>query len=256
LQNFFFFFQKMFFSMEIETRAAHGNFVPCEKLSEQYRGLVDGSTYRVVMTNEYPGQVDAILTIDGKVQGRYRLNPWETFAVERPADLSRSFVFVKENGALAREAGVVSNESENGLVQVEFLPRKKTTQSMYETRNTSAERFVPFMNDCRSGPVLKGCSGDSFDSTRVPKGCSGESFYSTRVPQVLGGGATALGENTSQKFTTVPDIPEGDVDKEKVTVLVVRLLAIEKPKLQAVRSIPSLMQPVPPPFSSSPFFPK
>ena len=264
----------MFFSLEIETCAAQGHFVPCETLSAQYRGLVDGSTYRVVLVNHLDVEADAVLEIDGRVQGTYRLNPRETFPVERPANTQRSFVFVKENGTLAREAGVVSGESENGLVKVEFKPRKKTQWDMPFTNECAGyPRNATLSNNMGSrslGLTAKGGyightaqNNISFDSSAQPMvykvgGTPGHSIVSTKSPaSVIGGGATALGENTTQKFFTVSDIEEKDIDKAKVTVLIVRLLAVDKPKLQALRSVPNpLIQNVPPPFLASPFLPQ
>jgi len=256
------------FGVKIE-KFANGRWVPAPvqtTTNGTYSGLVDGDVYSILLTSTHDTECDVELKIDSRVVGTFRVPAHREFRIERGSEDVRSFVFVKENSDNAKEAGIVTGESKNGLVEATFKPRIKTAGNWLDFRVTKKRDDFSY-----SGPTTKGHNGllgssgnntfyeQSLESMRydcdvVSKGVPmnlGTSNHPRRQPEmmmenvskvtsnssnlnIVGGGATALGQNTSQQFRTVQDIPENEIDKAKVEVRRLRLVAVAPKKLESI----------------------
>jgi hypothetical protein len=89
-----------------------------------YYRLRHGDEYKIRMMNNTGEHVNAMIKIDSDTMGKWRIAPYQSVTIERPAHNSRKFTFVKEASDAAREGGVRqgSESSANGLVEVTFIP--------------------------------------------------------------------------------------------------------------------------------------
>jgi hypothetical protein len=217
-----------------------------EKFSEgRHFGLENNTTFRVNLINTGPTEADVALKVDGNQIGIYRVPAHTTFGIERSEKDSRAMIFVREESQEAREIGAVTGASNNGLIEATFKPRKKREIVMYNSSNSSVRSKQNLEYDCDGE---EGCFGDletlRYKTEKGPFGVKGgprlaaQEFSASQRSQdvVVGGGAVALGGNTSQTFRTIPDIPESEIDQNRVVTFSVRLLAVENtpPRLEAI----------------------
>lgn len=164
--------------------------------------LPHGAEYSVLLRNDRPARCDATLSVDGVPMGTFRLAPYGSARLERPAGQARKFTFLREGSAAARAAGVPSGAQANGLITVEFLP---------ERVRVAARGIVP--ESAAAVPQSLRADGEECSLNSVSSCAS----YSS--------GGTALGRSSDQHFASASALR--DVDAANRTVLHLRLVVSE-----------------------------
>jgi hypothetical protein len=163
----------------------------------QYFFLPNHTEYSIVLTNSRPMPADAKIKIDGVSIGEWRLKPYDTFKIERPAEQSRKFTFIADHDFDARRAGVSANDSKNGLISVTFKPQKQID-------------YIKPQPYVESAQTMKLASNS-------------QSMMRPQLMKSIQNGVTLLGQVSDQKFGQTPMIPEDMIDRKKITKIVVRL---------------------------------
>ena len=104
-----------------------------------YVKLPHKSEYKIRLVNNKGCRTDVHIYIDGTKCGVWRLNPYKSAIIERPAHEQRKFTFFHESSSEAEGIGAVKGSEQNGLVKVVFKPAKE-----YITRN----HFYDSYEDC------------------------------------------------------------------------------------------------------------
>ena len=90
-----------------------------------YVYLQHGDVYRIFLKNHTNENNDAIVEIDGKEVGGWRLGPYQAATLERPTDDAGKFTFYEIGSNEAKKIGLNSiARSDLGLVRVTFIPEK------------------------------------------------------------------------------------------------------------------------------------
>jgi len=178
------------FSLDIEAKYEH-----IEKYTRNdnnYFAIPDGTEYKLKLENDNGVKVDAHVWIDGEKIGIWRIKPYDDIVIERPAEISRKFTFLKEGSRRANRAGIMSGKSDNGLIKVVFKPEKK-------------EEIYPRMmfNCLPSKTALK--NNIQFDCIIQQR----QMDYQT---ENYSSGATALGDDSNQRFGRAESIKKYDYD--------------------------------------------
>lgn len=174
-----------------------------KKIDENYVAMEHNSEYTLTLQNYLDTICDANVSIDGRSVGKFRIDPQSSIQIERPASQNRKFVFLRDDSGEADRAGITSNKYMNGVVVVEFIPEKmnfskvawkanSVSYSMASNRSVNAARQSSFSNDLSSG-------------------------------------ATALGDYSSQHFTSVGQI--SDIDESLRQRIIFRII-VDKKKQQ------------------------
>lgn len=198
----------------------------------------DNSEYKIRLINNHPTRCDAFLTVDDKFMGKFRLNAFDSWSIERPSQDQRKFEFHAETSRVAREAGVTPGRFTNGLVSVEFMPEKSRHQ---HPRWVSAK--LPFLTETASEPLLEESlvpstepreefSSIKFSSAQPLSLPQAESYISHAGERAMtmkrakkmampkhhsySSGATILGGPSHQKFRDV--LPLNYDDDQRVTI--------------------------------------
>jgi hypothetical protein len=93
-----------------------------ESCDRSYVEMQDGANYGVIIHNKHNTRCYATIKIDGNVMGRWLLNPNQRAVIERPVDIDKKFAFYKVSSEGGQAAGLLKHDSNNGLVEVEFVP--------------------------------------------------------------------------------------------------------------------------------------
>lgn len=204
-----------------------------------YFAVKDGAEYSLVLNSNHGTKADAEVTIDGERIGTFRIPPYGSLEVERPADTARKLTFVKEASKRAQKAGVSAGEANNGLVQVEFKPEKALLVAS-AFRNTG-KRVEPIDEDdistwgvteYKSDGRMTGAKGKRSRApspiVEVEEECANfrmfgdEDIPSNPSPANLSAGATILGKESKQQFRDVKPIT--DIDQSHARVIRFRLV--------------------------------
>jgi hypothetical protein len=148
--------------------------------------------YSLRLTNNSDTDCDAVVTIDGRPVGTFRVLQYSQSVIERPASEHRKFLFLKEHSYEAEMAGVRSGRLANGLVTVIFNPEKRETVWRGPCGLTGP-----------SGPV-------TFTKSH---GQVGNEFYSLSTNSAdfsTSAGATVLGDHSNQEYNTVRSLNKID----------------------------------------------
>lgn len=184
---------------------------PAEKVTRNgstYFTMPDKTEYTVELSNDRGTRTDAHVWIDGKKVGVWRLGSYSKISIERPVDVQKKFVLLKEGTVAAHDAEIKCGKSDNGLVRVEFRPERERyyddsinyfgcDSSRYFNQGLSAKTF-----GCNN-QMLECSSGYDRGSGLSPAG-------------------TGLGSNSHQRFRNVDAIH--DVDIENITEINARLV--------------------------------
>ncbi len=221
----------------------------------------DEVQYKIRLKNNGSVKCDAVITIDGKNMGTFRINSYSEMLLERPSDVERRFTFFVGGSEGSKQGGYKPKDKNNGLVEVRFKPEKKpepvicrgytpTSRNLYDSCNGDDE-------ECDGEEDM--CYGDTFDS--APEMARG--FSTNAAPIISSGkhgranaapmarskgmtnaptrgykeGMTALTGDSSQKFVTVATL---DYDyKNEVTIYLRLVYRDVKPKIEPLRSVGS-----------------
>lgn len=203
-----------------------------ERITENgnhYFRLPNNSEYTLVLKNNRDVRCRAEVSIDGESVGNWILDPLATLRLERPVAVDRKFTFVDDKSKAAASVGVVAGKSENGLLQVKFVPemapvmrssrqlerggtgsKKSKTKSVEYSDSRGASDH--FFDECDDGGEEE-C--DMEESSPFAKSAA-SSISESRS------GATILGAQSSQKFRNVSDIT--NIDEANVATITVRLV--------------------------------
>ena len=81
-----------------------------KELENGYVELIHNTQYRVILGNQKPVRCDAYLEIDGKHLGTWRLHPYYSITLERPAHDDGRFTFYQLGTTEAYSAGLVEGD--------------------------------------------------------------------------------------------------------------------------------------------------
>lgn len=162
--------------------------------------LPHGAVYRLKLGNHcHSRRCDAVVAVDGKEVGCFRLERGATIILERPANDHGKFTFFRSDSEEAAAAGAASIATDvRGLIQVEFKPEKPpVVRSILDA--------VPIV-DCFGSP--KGLAGTPQNqmSFGAEKTC---------------GGITGLTGHSGQSFYTVAPL---DYDPDAAVTISIRLI--------------------------------
>lgn len=107
-----------------------------------YVEMEDGKHYGVTLYNGHETRCYATISIDGKKMGRWLLEPYQRATIERPVEIDKKFTFFKVSSEGGKAAGLTKFDSNNGLVQVEFVPEQlKQTRPQPQTQTQKSFLF-------------------------------------------------------------------------------------------------------------------
>jgi len=181
-----------------------GNFsvqVPEGKERESGHVLLDHNTQYVLRLGNhcYDRRCDAVVTIDGKDIGGYRINPGSSIVLERSSHDTGRFTFFRSDSAEAGQAGAGGVATQDrGLVRVVFKPERR------RDREEKTSGVVP------SSLNMLRARGMDFPKS---SGVSGQNASE---------GVTGLTGRSDQQFYEVPNL---DYDPLEETVINIRLVA-------------------------------
>lgn len=189
------------------------------KNSYTYISLLHNSEYSLLLKNSSGNRCDAVVSIDGRSVGRFRLKPYGSFNVERPVKINKKFVFLKENSYLAGRAGVNQGNSENCIVSVIFYPELNTI-------NEDEAVEMSFDGDFGSSKEMLWCnkSARGLGISQQANFSNGSSNFA-KFNDDISNGATALGDKSYQTFRHADKIK--DFDHSKITTIQFRLAVDE-----------------------------
>lgn len=168
------------------------------KNGHEYIALKHNSEYSLELSNHSYNRCDASVMIDGRSVGKFRIQPHNTIHIERPSSHKKKFVFLQENSGDAYRAGITEGRYANGAVSVTFFP-EKTIYRSYDLTNEVSDS-LSFGTGTRQSYSLGSKNASSFNYMSVNS---------------LSAGATALGDRSTQSFTSVSPLTEIDYDRRK-----------------------------------------
>jgi hypothetical protein len=187
-----------------------------------YYSIPHNKEYRVRMINNSRSRVNATLTIDSEVMGVWRIEPFSDIVIERPSHNDRKFVFVEETSREAKMGGVTKGKSENGLVEVAFVPEKTKAPKYYAQQNRESQMYH---NDNNLSYEMNSNMSNNFSasSKNLSSTIASDSNrnYSSNQKQMYSSGATVLGDDSNQRFVDADYIVE---DFSKKIIKRVRLV--------------------------------
>ena len=141
---------------------------------------------------------DALVRVDGKEVGGFRIRAGCTMVLERPGHDDGRFTFFEANSQQGTDAGAANVvTSDRGLIQVVFKPERKRTRQQ-------------IVGDA----ARKGFYGEE-------KTCGGLRSLSSFAPQNVSAGVTGLTGKSGQQFVNVPEL---DYEPNQEVTISVRLV--------------------------------
>ncbi len=222
--------------------------------------------YKIRLKNNGLAKCDAVVTIDGKNMGTFRINQHDQMLLERPSDVERRFTFFVGGSEGSKQGGYKPKDKNNGLVQVLFKPeriQKQPTSYCYRSRWYDGPRKPEhndddddYDEDCDYDKEEKWDDDDygapemmSKGITSVPSSTNsmrgGQDQRHSTVPKSkrmtnaptrgYKEGMTALTGDSNQKFVTVATL---DYDYNSEVTIYLRLVYREvRPKVEPLRSV-------------------
>ena len=192
--------------------------------------------YRIRLKNNGLVRCDAVVTIDGKNMGTFRINAHSQMLLERPPDVERRFTFFIGGSEGSKQGGHKPKDKNNGLVEVLFKPEKKPefTPNFFESRN-----IYRHCEDFDAGSEMMWCDSEPARTANSFGAVPQPNTKRMTNPPTHGyeEGMTALTGDSSQKFTIAAFI---DYDcKNEVTVYLRLVYRDVRPKVEPLRSVGS-----------------
>jgi hypothetical protein len=180
-----------------------------------YLALNNGEEFSLELTNNRDVPVDVDVEIDGTDVGSWRIDPYSTITLERPADTARKFTFLSELSSEALDAGAIPGNINNGLVRVTFKPKKRVVYQRLQSprrlvgRSTSSVRSQMASIDSivPSSSLVQSISGPRYES-----------------------GVTLLGDESYQRFSEVRPLRPDEIDYSNITTIEIRLVVKRRPR--------------------------
>lgn len=217
-------FYKGSYEIEIQKPTSSGFCSSFQNGSHTYYRLRHGDEYRVKMSNNTADYVNALLKIDSDTMGKWRLNPYSSIVIERPAHNSRKFVFVSEDSDIAKSSGVRQGVDAdlNGLIEVIFIPlRSNCSRLCARSPMAWSNSASPYS---KSDILFDSLNSSNLESQAFDRSNAAQSTYSA--------GATVLGGDSDQKFGTALEMEE---DRTRATKKMVRIVIDNRGPYTSIR---------------------
>jgi len=180
--------------------------------------LRHGAQYVIQMLNNGPRRCDALVEVDGKPVGGFRLNAWGGLTLERPQHDDGRFTFYEAASAEGQKVGGAVAKDERGLIKVTFKPERQRPMACGQScRSFESEEKT-------SGGVMRGAGPMSFSA-----------------PQNASPGVTGLTGKSNQSFYEVANL---DYDPAMETVITLRLV-VGEPEPRELTPVATRANPVP-----------
>lgn len=219
---------------------------PGREVSDGYVIMKHGDVYTITLRNASQTNCDAEIFIAGNSVGKWRIHPYKSITLERPAHDDGRFTFYRigteEFSAIGGEG--ISKDLQ-GLIEVAFTPEKYTPASNFNSVNTVyvhspySQGTASPVNNSRitwTTNYLSDSSGAAMAS--APQYSSQSVSNTTRKSMVPG--ETGLSGKSNQVFGEVPEL---DYDLENQIKIRLRLVIDSG----GPRPLVSRSNPVPPP---------
>lgn len=219
------------FSVDVKVNRSH-KYKVCDN-GYNYVPLANKSRYSVILRNDNVTRCDVELFIDNIKMGKWRIEPYSTIELNRPANTDNQFYFVSEHGVDAELGCVRPGSHSNGLVTAKFYPEMYVNSpNVVDDGHIQFNSAIPHVN------------GLEFNApTRVQSNCYGAQCFRAALgsrASVMnehvappGGsynfssGATVLKGKSNQKFGRLP--PLAIIDSLRVTEISLRLVVENTP---------------------------
>ena len=164
--------------------------------------------YTIDIGNYTNRRADADILVDGKSIGVFRLNPYQSFKIERTINQERKLTFLCSDSEEFRESGNVEGKYNNGMIEVYIYPEIQPENIVYIPAPVASVNYSlrsPSRSSLRSSSrsSLQSPSRSSLQSS--PR----SSLQSTSTSRSLSNyseGATGMGRHSYQKFQSVDRI--------------------------------------------------
>lgn len=193
-----------------------------------YIELDHGQHYTLELTNQFTihTRCDAVVTIDGKRIGTFRIAPWSSITLERSPDDHGRFTAYRLTSREGRASDLHHVSRDNlGLIEVTFKPE----------RIPERPRSVTIVMNEQD--TLSSASDGTAECYRTLGPISGSTYGN-----MMEAAGTGLSGYSDQSFRTVPPLT---YDTDNITTIRVRIAVVEEPR--PLRS--SSSTPTPPPLS-------
>jgi hypothetical protein len=156
-----------------------------------YVKMQHGEEYSLFLENNATTRCDARITIDGQDMGKFRIGPRASIQIERPQQVDKKFHFYLTGTSKAAQAGIVAGASDNGHIEVEFLP-ERSRQAINQSYGVTSNGFLGFERE-RGGKSM------------IERLKTGNLCYEDEMEMEFGyqEGGTGLEGHSSQMFNTV-----------------------------------------------------
>lgn len=213
--------------------------------------LAHGSVYCIKLMNHcYSKRCDALVTVDGREVGFFRLDKGGNLVLERPTNDRGRFTFFRADSQEAQEAGLADvSVNMRGLIQVIFKPEKYYTPPPQKVSQVSSGPSFPVLREAipptqvnptwAYGGCEKTCGCFGGEKSPVSKSAELQSLGCCNRTQE---GITGLTGHSNQNFYTVTNL---DYDPNEEVMISVRLKCglVVRP-LESVRKSNPVPEPV------------
>ncbi len=200
-----------------------GNIVGRHERADGYVVLKHEEHYTIELINHYRNRrANAIIKVDGKDIGTWRLPVNGRVVIERPANEQRLLTFFLDGTSESRQAGISAGDSQNGHIAITFVAEKKPNvrrisllraKADYREEEEESEMCFFSTNSLGSGSRSRSLSArESYGMPATATASSTSSFVS---------GASGLSGHSSQRFNTADHITQ---DISTTTVIHLRLV--------------------------------
>lgn len=191
--------------------------VPFKKIIKNnsvYFAMPDLTEYTIILSNGNATKCDVTVYIDNTIVGTWRINPSSNIGIERPANIPKKFVLVKEGTNTAYQAGIGTYDT-NGLIKAVFRPEKYKRVSKPSNKQPSASTRQNYsmrpQTEARTNNLMMQSSNN------------------------LQPAGTGLGDYSNQKFSTGSGLT--DIDYSNVTTINVRLVVDDSLNTSNITSV-------------------
>lgn len=225
-----------------------------------YVSLPNNSPYKIQLVNNRDQRCDATVTIDGVSVGTWRVPPYDSITIERPANINRRFLFFKQDSSLAKKTNLEHVSPFNGLISVTFKPELKMNYpyesddynqitgyiaepTFYEKWNYGFDDSPGKTNIDFSAPVYRNSGADVSTQMDMTLNTTDDVYKPSNTNYIAG--ATMLGAGTDQQFNTANKLLK--YDGSQTTTISLRLIvALPKAPKTSLVSAEKRYMPLPP----------
>lgn len=130
-----------------------------------YVKLYHNTQYSLMLLNQRSTRCDAVVEIDGKSVGTWRIDAQGVIMIERPAHDSGKFTFYQVDTPEALQAGIDRHNPHTGLIRVTFAPEQPPSPPLQVIDDVSLESDRGVSVSSAGGTGLSGRSNQQFSKT-------------------------------------------------------------------------------------------